>query len=87
MIFFAIIAFILVLINTIIYIQNTKRKKQEEKIIKEEDDIREQILGWCTNSFQLKKYDKSNLVSPAKMKNGEINLDGLEIKVTEYTKN
>lgn len=63
------------------------KKNATRKVIYDKA-IQEGIINWCNDSSnKIKKYDKDDLFSPARMKNGEVDLKGIEIVVEDYTQN
>lgn len=61
--------------------------KQRKVKMKNNALVREQILDWGNNTFKIRMFTKEELFTPSKMKNGEVDLDGLEINVINYSEN
>lgn len=59
--------------------------RSQQEIKKRNDEIlQSQVLEWCSGSFEVKKFKKDELFSPSRMKNGEVDLSGIEITVKDY---
>lgn len=87
MFYFGSVFVLFVLVSIIAGMKYKDMRKDEERKAENERAIRTQILNWCNNGFEPVAYKPTSMVSPAKMKNGEINLEGMEITFTDYTKN
>ena len=83
---------ILLILGILLFVSIYSIRKYRQGVIRKDinkknlDLIQEQVVEWCSNKYEINRFSKEDLFTPSKMKNGEIDLHGLEITVNNYSK-
>ena len=79
------ILFLVVILTIAYFVYRTRTIKSSfNKQKRYQEHLQDELKDW-TLQYQVKKFTKEDMFSPRKMMNGEVELNGMQVKITDYT--